>query len=203
MKYDLEVKAEAVEMYKKGTPRREISETMEIPLSTIRNWTQNIESAPLSIIKCAFCGEKQRIQNIQQKYCSKSCKNRAHYLRCRERMSEPGPETPLICQHCGKRYTPKHANAIRYCSGKCRRSAANERRREQRYQSHVQSAPKEHFHRCLKTVEQSRKDALSTTIDSNKYRTEIDTIEQYYAKNRSSLSQREFERVQDVFRSVK
>ena len=89
MEYDLGVKLKAREMYKEGTPRRVISDTMGIPLRTIESWTQDIVSAPLVFIRCAECGKKHRTLNIQKTYCSAKCKNRANYLRRRDRL--PGP----------------------------------------------------------------------------------------------------------------
>ena len=71
-------------------PRRRISESQGIPLSTVRSWTQDIVSAEATQIKCVVCGKKKRTLNIKQVYCSISCKNRANYQRRRQRQGR-GP----------------------------------------------------------------------------------------------------------------
>ena len=88
MKYAPEVKLEIQEMYQEGTPRRRISELKKIPLSTIKSWTRGMVSKPLSFITCTVCGEKTRTLNIQQIYCSLSCKNKANYQQRLERKRE-------------------------------------------------------------------------------------------------------------------
>ena len=79
MKYKPEVKLEVIDLYRGGMPRRRISESKGIPLSTVRSWTQDIVSAEATQIKCVVCGKKKRTLNIKQLYCSISCKNRANY----------------------------------------------------------------------------------------------------------------------------
>lgn len=196
--YDVEVKVQAQAMYREGTPRRDIADTMGIPLSTIRLWTVDIVSAPLSFVKCVVCGKKKRTMNIQQQYCSSSCKSRANYQRRRQRL--PGPTT-RNCEHCGKVYPPRHGNAIKYCTAECRRKASIERRVKRRDQSH-EIAEKEQFYHCLETLFQAKRDTHDTKIDSHRYRTELDTIAGYFDTHKSALSQSDFNRVQDIFQSV-
>lgn len=199
MEYDLGVKLKAREMYKEGTPRRVISDTMGIPLRTIESWTQDIVSAPLVFIRCAECGKKHRTLNIQKTYCSAKCKNRANYLRRRDRL--PGPTT-RFCQHCGKQYQPAHGNAKKYCTPECRKNAACSRRLKQGNQLQAQ-ASKEQFNQCLELLWKARIDAMDLNIHRAVYRTELDIITEYYAVHKSLLTEREYYRVQEVFNSVK
>ena len=67
---------------------------------------------------------------------------------------------------------------------------------------------KEHFHQCLERCEQARRDANDMRISGSQYRTELDTIEAYYAKYKYStdqrfMNQRLWDRIQDIFRSVR
>ena len=105
-------KDKVIDSYLEGTPRREISEKMGIPPSTVRSWTKDIVPTALSSITCVVCGKKKRTPNIQQIYCSNKCKNRANYQRRLKRANKAlGPRS---CDRCGKEYQPKHGNA-RYC----------------------------------------------------------------------------------------
>ena len=169
-------------------------------------------------VSCAFCGGQ--IQNIRQKYCSKRCKNRANYIRRRAPQLEQGPPPTRICKHCRTSYSPAHGNAIKYCSAKCRRSAAEEKRQYKRNQAPVQADTvsdertaseaqvppvqsdfKAQFRSCLETLLQARKTARDTHIDSTKYKQELFTITQYLADG--SPIQRERDAIQSIFQSLK
>lgn len=54
-------------------------------------------------------------------FCSAVCNNRRKTQRKAERRLEA--RTDLRCEHCGKRYTPKHGGKSRFCSEKHRRAA--------------------------------------------------------------------------------
>ena len=202
MGYDLSMKEKVVEMYCEGTRRREIYERKGIPLSTIRSWTKDIVSAPLLMFKCAVCRKQKRTLNIQQIYCSESCKNRANYQRRRERQRETSVPDTHVCQQCGKRYNPTHGNAVKYCSESCRKSAARSRRLKQGNQLQAQ-ASKEQFNQCLELLWKARSDAMDLNIHRAVYRTELDIVTEYYAAHKSLLTEREYYRVQEVFNSVK
>ena len=105
-------------MYQAWHSCREISESREISLSTIRSWTVDVLRSPGTFF-CALCGKKKRTLNIQQIYCSMKCKNRANY----QRHNALGPRP---CDRCGKKYQPKHGNA-RYCSVICRKRKTQDR----------------------------------------------------------------------------
>ena len=200
MGYDLSMKEKVVEMYCGGTPLREIYERKGIPLSTIRSWTKDIVSAPLLMFKCAVCRKQKRTLNIQQIYCSESCKNRANYQRRRERQRETSVPDTHVCQQCGKRYNPTHSNAVKYCSESCRKSAARDQLAVRRDQSQTKSE-KEQFNRCIETLLQARQDAMDMKLDRDKYRAELDTLEQFLANG--SPTQLERDTIQEIFRSLK
>ena len=162
MKYKPEVKLEVIDLYRGGMPRRRISESKGIPLSTVRSWTQDIVSAEATQIQCVVCGKKKRTLNIKQVYCSVSCKNRVNYQRRRQRQVVV-PDM-RICQHCGKQYQPRHGNAIKYCGTECRNKASVGRLKRSQVQSQVRSE-KEHFDRCVERVLQARKEASDMKID--------------------------------------
>ena len=200
MKYKPEVKLEVIDLYRGGIPRRRISESKGILLSTVRSWTQDIVSAEATQIKCAVCGKKKRTLNIRQIYCSASCKNRVNYQRRRQRQVVV-PDM-RICQHCGKQYQPRHGNAIKSCGTECRNKASVGRLKRSQVQSQVRSE-KEHFDRCVERVLQARKEASDMKIDREQYRLEIDTIAEYFATYKRSFSQQAFDTIQQIFQSVK
>ena len=218
MRYPAEVREKAIRLYQEGTPRSQIAEQMEIPLATIRSWTKEIVSIPLSFIKCKECGKKKRTLNIQQEYCSPSCKNRASYLRRleKERLLESRPHQ--ICQHCEKQYQPAHRHATKYCSKKCSIKASNDKRRRKlehaRFQKE-QARRREEEERRRIELEQTHIDTLiekllkakgerdDLKIDGHKYREEIDFVTEYRNKNRQSLSEVQEYKIQDIFKSVR
>ena len=200
MKYKPEVKSEVIDLYRGGMPRRRISESKGILLSTVRSWTQDIVSAEATQIQCVVCGKKKRTLNIKQIYCSISCKNRANYQRRRPRQVVV-PDM-RICQHCGKQYQPRHGNAIKYCGTECRNKASVGRLKRIRNQSEVWSEKVE-FQECLEILFQARRDATDLKIDGEKYRSELDIIAEYFAEHKASISQVEIYRVQEIFQSVK
>ena len=200
MKYKPEVKLEVIDLYRGGMPRRRISESQGIPLPTVRSWTQDIVSAEATQIKCVVCGKKKRTLNIKQVYCSVSCKNRVNYQRRRQR--QVVVPAMWICQHCGKQYQPRHGNAIKYCGTECRNKASVGRLKRSQVQSQERSE-KEHFDRCVERVLQAKRDASDMKIDGEKYRSEMDTIAEYFATYKRSFSQQAFDTIQQIFQSVK
>ena len=81
MAYSEKDKSKVINLYESGMPRVKIAKEEGISLSTVRNWTKETVSAPLSFLTCPQCKKRRRRLNIQQKYCSKSCKNAAAYRR--------------------------------------------------------------------------------------------------------------------------
>ena len=202
MKYDEAVRSEVINQYLGGKPRRQIAETKGIPLSTVRSWTKDIVSAEAMQIKCAVCGKQKRTLNIQQVYCSMSCKNRANYLRRRERerLTSAVPDT-RICDYCGKRSVPSHGNGVKYCCATCRKRAVQQRRAVKQAIAR-RFSEKHKFNQSLETVLQARRDAINDgRISRAEYRTELDTIEQYLRQGNPTPIERES--IQLIFRSVK
>ena len=208
MTYKMAVKEEVQAMYQAGRSCREISELKGIPLSTIRSWTVDVLLSPGTLL-CAVCGKKKRTSNIQQIYCSESCKNRANYQRRLKKTSKAlGPRS---CDRCGKEYQPKHGNA-RYCSVRCRTLKTQERKdraSEVSKQIEVQQIEERaDLIRCLERCEQAKTEAINDSkISGSACRTELDTIETYYQKYESSrdksfMDQLLRDRIQDIFRSV-
>ena len=209
MTYKMAVKEEVQAMYQAGHSCREISEREGIPLSTIRSWTVDVLLSPGTFL-CAVCGKKKRTTNIQQIYCSESCKNRVSYQRRLKKTNKALGPRP--CDHCGKEYQPEHGNA-RYCSVKCRnlnKRARLERGREVSEQLEaVQREEAELFDSAKNRVESGIKAAINDNkISGVQYRTELDIIEAYYQKYGSStdigkMNQSLRDRIQRIFRSVK
>ena len=190
MRHDPEVKAEVEAMYKKGIPRQDISESTKIPLSTISCWTRHTVSEPLSFITCVVCGRQKRTLNIQQRYCSESCKNRANYHRRRDRGQTKRPEPePQKCEQCHKEYIPTHGNVSKYCGEACRESAAKVRQWK---------GTKGAFDESLNRLLRANKEEFG--INRDKYREDIEIVENYDRKNRISLSQVEQDQVQKIYR---
>ena len=190
MRYDPEVKAEVKEMYQKGIPRRDISESKDIPLSTISYWTRYTVSEPLSFITCEECGKQKRTLNIRQVYCSSPCKNRANHRRRRDRgqTKRQKPE-PQKCEQCHEEYVPTRGNVSKYCGEACRESAS-----KLRHQKGTKGAFDESLNRLLRANKEEFR------IDRNKYREDIEIVENYDRKNRLSLSQVEQDQVQKIYR---
>ena len=204
MTYKMAVKEEVQAMYQAGLSCREISESKGIPLSTIRSWTVDVLLSPGTFF-CALCGKKKRTSNIQQIYCSESCKNRANYQRRLKKTNKAlGPRT---CGRCGKEYQPKHGNAL-YCSVKCRNLKTRERLERDREVSEqleaVQREEAEQFDSAKNRVESGIKAAINDgRISGVEYRAVLDIIQVYYAKHQSSMNQKLWNRVQKIFSSVR
>ena len=190
MKYDPDVKAEVQEIYRSGKPRAQISKEKGIPLSTISYWTRHTVSELLSFITCVVCGRQKRTLNIQQRYCSESCKNRANYHRRRDRGQTKCPEPePQKCEQCHKEYIPTHGNVSKYCGEACRESAAKVRQWK---------GTKGAFDESLNRLLRANKEEFG--INRDKYREDIEIVENYDRKNRISLSQVEQDQVQKIYR---
>lgn len=210
MRYPAEVREKAIRLYQEGTPRRQIAEQMEIPLATIRSWTKEIVSIPLSFIKCKECGKKKRTLNIQQEYCSTSCKNRANYKRRRDKERPLEQRPHQICQHCKKQYQPTHRHQTKYCSKKCRTKEANEKRRRKLEHDRIQAEQKRrriqleqtHIETLIERLLKAKLERGDLKIDGDKYSTEIDFVTEYWHKNMRSLSEVQEYKIQEIFRSV-
>ena len=210
MRYPAEVREQAIQLYQEGTPRRQIADQMEIPSSTIRSWTKEIVSIPLSFIECKVCRKKKRTPNIQQQYCSTSCKNRASYLRRLEKERPLESRRHQICQHCEKQYQPAHRHRTKYCSKKCSTKASNDKRRRKLEHARIQAEQKRrriqleqtHIETLIERLLKARGERGDLKIDGDKYRMEIDFITEYWRKNMRSLSEVQEYKIQEIFRSI-
>ena len=212
----IEVKEQVRDLYRSGIPRREISNRMGIPLSTVRSWTVDEVSVPLSFITCVFCKKRKRTHNIQKRYCSQKCRDKVSYIRRKEK----APQQPIelrICEHCGKPYKPTHRNALKYCTTKCRQRAKKQRLHHQRAQDRQvleeqrlqqeqqrlqEQLSEEHFNSCLELLWEVRKRSMNLKIDGNRYSNEIEIITAYNAEHRYELSETDEYRVQVIFKSI-
>ena len=209
MAYSEKEKSQVIDLYESGMPRGEIAKKEGISLSTVANWTKETVSAPLSFLTCPRCKKRRRRLNIQQKYCSKSCKNAAAYRRSVQRVD--GTATPpQQCDHCGRRYTPKHGNALIYCSKRCRTAASNQRRKaksdliaaeQAAEQAHIEAKQQDIDH-CIKTLQQARRANLETsTISRSRYSAEIETISLFIRQGNPTPGQ--WNAIQDLIKSVR
>ena len=213
MAYSDQKREEVIDLYESGMPRGEIALKEGISLSTIGYWTQETVSAKLSFLTCARCKKRKRRLNIQQKYCSKGCKNAAAYRRSRQQVD--GTATPpQQCSLCGRRYTPKHGNALIYCSKRCRTAASNQRRKaksdliaaeqaaeQAAKQAHIESKQQDIDH-CIKTLQQARRANLETsTISRSRYSAEIETISLFIRQGNPTPGQ--WNAIQDLIKSVR
>ena len=123
MRYPQETRERTCQLYREGTPRRQIAETMGIPLKTIQRWTADEVSKPLSFITCEVCGKRKRVLRLPRKYCSEKCKKIAYYLR------KNPPPLPRGCLECRKQFKTRRENK-EYCSKRCQNTAAQRRGRE-------------------------------------------------------------------------
>ena len=179
MRYSQAVKSEVRQLYRAGNPRRLISESKGIPLSTIRLWTKDI-SARVLFITCEVCGKRERTLNIQRRYCSGRCRSRAYYHREREQSSS----VVYTCHHCGKHYEPKHGNAKKFCTAECRQTAARKRAQRQRQ---IRRKRLLEFKTAMAILFQARlKDVRRSKIDPDTYKRELDIVEAYLTEYRYS-----------------
>ena len=188
MAYSENDKSKVIDLYESGMPRAKIAKKEGISLSTIRNWTKETVSVPLSFLTCPQCKRRRRRLNIQQKYCSLPCKNAAAYRRSVQQKTAGTATQDRQCRHCGQDYTPKHDNARRYCSKKCRQSASNQRRKakldhikeEQAAKQARIEAKQQDIDHCIETLRAAKlKDLATSRIDSSKYSAEIDTLSRF------------------------
>ena len=207
MAYSGKKKNEVIDLYESGMPRKEIAKKEGISLSTVGNWTKETVSAKLVRFTCAHCKKRRRRLNIQQKYCSKDCRNAAAYRRG---IQGGTARQAQQCDHCGRRYTPKHGNALSYCSKKCRQSASNQRRKarldliaaEQAAEQARIEAKQQDIDHCIKTLQQARRANLNTsTISRSRYSAEIDTLSLFIREGHPT--QKQWNAIQDLIKSVR
>ena len=209
MAYSDQKREEVIDLYESGMPRGEIAKKEGISLSTIGYWTQETVSAPLSFLTCPHCKKRKRRSNIQQKYCSKPCKNAAAYRRSVQH-GDGTATPPQQCSLCGRRYTPKHGNALIYCSKRCRTAASNQRRKaksdliaaeQAAEQAHIEAKQQDIDH-CIKTLQQARRANLETsTISRSRYSAEIETISLFIRQGNPTPGQ--WNAIQDLIKSVR
>ena len=200
-------KDKAIDLYLEGKTRREISLIMDKPLRTVQWWTAGEVSALAMQLTCAECGKQKRTLNIQKRYCSPRCKNRADYQR---RLKRKGIAVPtLSCAYCGEQYQPAHLNSKRYCTPQCRKNASIAKRlNQQAIEVKAASQSKAHadrqrFTQCLELLWQARHDDMGLKISGSVYREQLDFIADYNAIHRPSFTAQEEYRVQEIFRSVR
>ena len=205
MAYSDQKKKEVIDLYASGMPRSEIAEKEGISLSTISDWTQDIVSAPLSFLTCRHCKKRKRRFNIQQHYCSPYCKNAAAYRRG---VQDGTAQQDRQCEHCGRDYTPKHGNALRYCSKKCRTAASNQRRKAKLDKIKAERASKQaaieaqarDIDHCIKTLQAAQHADPNEKIDGHKYSAEFDTLAEFI---KGKTTQLQWDTIQDLFRSAR
>lgn len=213
MTYKMEVKENVQKLYQQGLSCGGISESEGIPLSTVRSWTVDLSRSKGTIV-CAGCNKINRVTNIQRKYCSEKCRQKAKYQRRLKRANKLGLHT---CDCCGKQYQPTHRNT-RYCSSKCRTSAIAFRKRERiRQQAEARLTTKAQlvvvqaqliiaradFLDSLKRCEAGIKAAINDSkISRSEYGDDIDIIEHFYNNHRNEALPF-YVRVQKVFNSVR
>lgn len=74
--------------------------------------------------ECAICGDQFKAKYSGQACCSSVCAN-VHAGKTRAAKAIL-PTIVATCKHCGKRYTPKAANRLDYCSRECAYAAKRE-----------------------------------------------------------------------------
>ena len=209
MAYSEKKKNEVIDLYESGMPRREIALKEGISLSTVGNWTKETVSAPLSFLTCPHCKKRKRRSNIQQKYCSKPCKNAAAYRRSVQRADGTATQDRQ-CRSCGSRYTPEHGNARRYCSKKCRTAASNQRRTaksdliaaEQAAEQARIEAKQQDIDHCIATLKAARKADIDTSrIDRIRYSAELAALSLFIQEG--NPTQVQWNVIQDLLRSVR
>ena len=209
MAYSEKEKSKVIDLYESGMPRVKIAKKEGISLSTIRNWTKETVSAPLESFTCPQCKRRRRRLNIQKKYCSRRCKNAAAYRRSVQQMAGTATQGRQ-CSHCGRDYTPKHGNALRYCSKTCRQSASNQRRKakldlikaEQAAEIARIEAKQQDIDHCIETLKAARKADLNTSkISSSSYSAEIDTLSRFIREGNPTQTQ--WNVIQDLLNSVR
>lgn len=76
---------------------------------------------------CVWCFRAYRQIHPSQVTCSSECRRRLHLLRLRQ--SRPTQEGDVVCVRCGKQQAvAKAASKRRFCSARCEKRAARERR---------------------------------------------------------------------------
>ena len=198
-------KDKAIDLYLEGKTRREISLIMDKPLRTVQWWTAGEISALAMQLTCAECGKKKRTLNIQKRYCSPRCKNRADYQR---RLKRTNAVPTLTCAYCGEQYQPAHLNSKRYCTAECRNNASIARRLNRREVTVKQAsqsqahADKAEFDRCLEVLLQARHDDMGLKIDKSKYAAEYAIVKAYYNQHQRNIYGSVYNRVQTIFDSI-
>ena len=124
MSYPAETKERVCQLYREGSSRRQISETMGIPRRTIQAWTAEMGGG---VISCQVCDNRKYVKRLSAKYCSESCKKRAQY----QRKHPPAPSRRCVEVECKKWFNPRNDKRHIYCSRKCLNRAAQRRRRKQ------------------------------------------------------------------------
>ena len=209
MAYSEKKKNEVIDLYESGMPRVKIAKKEGISLSTIGNWTKETVSVPLLYFTCPHCKKRKRRLNIQQKYCSRRCKNAAAYRRSVQQADGTAAQ-PRICRQCGESYPPKHGNALRYCSKQCRTAASNQRRKAKidlikaeraAGQARIEAKQRDIDH-CIETLKQARFADLDTsTISRSKYSAELVTLSRFIREDKPT--QEQWDTIQDLIKSVR
>ena len=128
MSYPPEFKREARKQYRGGMRLRRIAERMEIPLSTIRYWTQDLKPPRRFVFNCPVCDELTVRKHLNQKYClneCKRCKRQAKYQRSKQKKTRRASRQ---CIECRKPFPPRTNK--RFCSKRCKDRAAKRRERQ-------------------------------------------------------------------------
>jgi predicted nucleic acid-binding Zn ribbon protein len=82
--------------------------------------------APHRVRECVVCGKEFLTVFVQQKYCTRSCSDKA--AKERKKPKTPGP---VKCLVCNKEFIPR-SKMHKYCSKECKTIMGNIKKREYR-----------------------------------------------------------------------
>ena len=104
-----------------GQTYKEISESLGIPVSTIKSYfaraTVQPKQEPMVIRKCQYCGTA-----LEQKTVSRSarfCGNRCYRLWWEKHAARPRTVYEKVCAGCGKPFSTVSKKNQKYCSAAC------------------------------------------------------------------------------------
>ena len=78
---------------------------------------------------CEHCGIEFETENINKRFCTRSCKEKSKRKRIKQGIRLDNIEYTIKCERCGKEFTTTYQDR-KYCSIECKLSANNERCKE-------------------------------------------------------------------------
>ena len=111
------------------------------------------------------------------------------------------PLSFITCTVCGEKTRTLNIQRI-YCSQSCKNKANYQQRLEREREKREREQEKQDkFNRAVETLRQARRAAWNTRINRNKYKAELDILEQHLQQE--SVPQREQDIIWDLFRYVR